>query len=88
MKYTVGDDGTALIEVPRYRQGNNEVRSAELLAQVRAAVAESLASGVHLHLGEGPPYTEGLVTAMPYGAPGYPDNDDSPFRHDPFCQLI
>ncbi len=82
MKYTVGDDGTALIEVPQYRRGNNEVRSAGLLAQTRAAVTEALASGVHLHLGEGPPYTEGLVTAMPYGVPGYPDNDDSPFRHD------
>lgn len=82
LKYTVGDDGTVLMEVPRYRQGNNEVRSAELLARVQAAVAESLASGVHLHLGEGPPRAEGLVATMPYGAPGYPDNDDSPFRHD------
>ena len=82
LKYTVGDDGTVAIEAPQYRQGNNEVRSAELLARVRAAVAETLASGVHLHLGEGPPYTEGLVATMPYGRPGYPDDDDSPFRHD------
>lgn len=82
LKYTVGGDGTALVEVPRHRQGNNEARSAELLARVRTALTESLASGVHLHLGEGAPYTEGLVSTVPYGAPGYPDNDDSPFRHD------
>jgi len=82
LKYAIGDDGTALIEVPQHRKGNNEVRSAELLAEVQAFVAESLASGVHLHLGDGPPYTEGLVTTVPYGAPGYPDNDDSPFRQD------
>ena len=81
LKYTVGDDGTALIEVPNYRQGNNEVRSAKLLAQLRAAVAESLASGVHLHLGEGLPHIEDLIAPSPAGAPGYPDNDDSPFRH-------
>ena len=82
MKYVVGEDGTAVIEVPRYRRSDNEVRSAELLAQLRGAVAESLASGVHLHLGEGPPHTEGLVVPTSAGAAGYPDNDDSPFRHD------
>ena len=82
LKYTVGDDGTALIEVPNYRPGNNEVRSAKLLAQLRAAVAESLASGVHLHLGEGLPHIGDLIAPSPAGAPGYPDNDDSPFRHD------
>lgn len=82
LKYTVGDDGTAVIEVPHHRRGNNEVRGAELLANMRAALTDSLASGVHLHLGEGAPYTEDLVVPMPAGAPGYPDDDESPFRRD------
>jgi hypothetical protein len=82
LKYTVGEDGTAVIEVPQYRHGNNEVRGAQLLASMREAVAENLASGVHLHLGEGVPQTAGLVVSMPAGAPGYPDDDESPFRRD------
>jgi hypothetical protein len=82
MKSTADDLGAAVIEVPQYRHGNTEVRSAELLAGLREALTESLASGVHLHLGEGPPNTDGMVVTMPAGTPGYPDNDESPFGHD------
>jgi hypothetical protein len=82
IKCMVTDDGTAAIEVPQYRHIGNDVRSAELLAQLREALTEHLASGVRLHLGEGPPSTEGLITTMPADAARYPDNDDSPFGHD------
>ena len=82
MKSMVTPDGTAVIEVPQYRRMLNEVRNAELLTGLRDALSETLASGVHLRLAEGPPDTDDLVVNTPAGAVGYPDNDDSPFRHD------
>jgi len=82
MKYVGSDNGEAVIDVPHHRMTNGGLRSGELMVQLREAVTATLASGIHLHLGEGPPSMDSLVASMAAGTAGYPDDDNSPFGHD------
>jgi hypothetical protein len=79
---TVADDGAALVELRNARKNGAVIRSAELLARLKQAVATSMATGINLCVADGPPNLDGLVVAAPAETARYPDLDRSPFAGD------
>jgi hypothetical protein len=77
IQYKVPDGRETTIEVPQFRTIDDRLRCGVLMVRLREAVKETLAAGIHLHLGDGPPSVTDLVVNMTSGASGH-----SPFEHD------
>jgi hypothetical protein len=82
IRCTHTENGGAMIEVPHHLETNHQVRSAELLDRMRGALKQSLTAGIDLHLVDGPPILDNLITVMPAVLAGYPDFATSPFSGD------
>jgi len=82
LTFKVSDTGAVSVEVPHYRVRDDKLTCGVLMIRVRDAVKGTLSSGIHLHLGDGPPVLDGLVVDAPARRPGYPSDDKSPFARD------
>ena len=82
MHYKVPERGEAVIEVPQFRTSEDYLRCGVLLVKLRDAVKEVLSNGIHLHLGDGPPSSDGLVVNVTADLKGYSSHGSPAFGSD------
>jgi hypothetical protein len=82
LRCTTDEAGAALVDVTQHKTTNGQLSEGWLMVSLREALTQTLACGIHLHLGDGPPSTDGLVVNMPSGSGEYPRDGNSPFGYD------